>query len=47
MDKPVQKLDDFCLNQSEARRLPFEMFYPLCSVEYNCTASQGKYLYNI
>ena len=27
-------------------RVIFEIVYPLCFVEYNCTTSQGKYLYN-
>ena len=27
-----QELDDFCLNESETKRFPFELGYPLCFV---------------
>ena len=30
----------------ETRRLPFELGYPLCLVEYKFTTSQGEYLYH-
>ena len=48
-DKPEwkvtnQKLVNFCLNESNTRRFPFKLLYPLCFVDYNCTTSQGKYL---
>ena len=32
--------------ESETRRFPFKLAYPLCFVEYNCTISQGEYLCN-
>ena len=38
-----QKLEDFCLNESETRRFPFELVYSLCFEEYKCTTSQGEY----
>ena len=34
------------VNESETRRFPFELFYPLCSVWYNCTTTQGECLYD-
>ena len=37
-----KELNDFCLTESETRRFPFELVYP----SYNCTTSQGEYLYN-
>ena len=39
MNKPVQSGS----NESETRRFPFELVYPLCFVIYNCTTSQGEY----
>ena len=33
-------------NEPENRQIPFELAYPLCFVEYNCTTNQGEYLYN-
>ena len=41
-----QNLEYFCLNESEPRRFPFELVYPLCFLEWNCTTSQeSEYLY--
>ena len=40
----IQKLDDLCLNESETRRFPFDLVYPLCFEEYDCTTSYGEYL---
>ena len=47
MDKPIQSSEGnellirrFLLNESETRRFPLELVYPLCFVEYNCTTSQ-------
>ena len=36
------------LNPGDApvRLFPFELVYSLCFVEYNCTTSQGEYLFN-
>ena len=39
----IEKGDNFCLNKLETRRFPFDLIYPLCIVEYNCTSSQGEY----
>ena len=33
------KIDNFCLNELETRRFPFELYYSLCFVECNCSTS--------
>ena len=38
-------ISDSNSKKSETRRFPFELVYPLYFVEYNCTTSQGEYLY--
>ena len=38
-------LSNFCLNKAENGQFPFELVYPLCYEEYNCTTSQDEYLY--
>ena len=34
----IKNYDDIRLNESETRRFSFELVYPLCFLEYNCTA---------
>ena len=41
-----QKLEESCYNESETGQFRYELGYPLCFVEYNCTTSQWEYLYN-
>ena len=41
---PDKKLDDKCLCEPETKRFLFELDYPSCLVQYNCTTSQGEYL---
>mgnify|MGYP007015883938 CR=1 FL=1 len=39
-----QKLEESCYNESETGQFRYELGYPLCFVEYNCTTSQGKFI---
>ena len=41
----LSPLEDFCLNESETRRFPFELVYHLYFLEYNGITPSGENLY--